>query len=193
MLDDAGLDLIFRKARTHGAWADVPVDDALLRQIYELAKLGPTGANSSPLRVVFVKTKEAKERLRPCLSPGNVDKTMAAPVCAILAYDLRFYERMDYLFPHNPTARSWFEGKPTAERSAFQNATLQSAYFMIAARALGLDCGPMGGFDNEMLDREFFPDERIKSNLLCNLGHGIDEKLLPRLPRLPFDEACRIV
>jgi len=187
------LNVIFHQARTHHAWLNKPVDDALLRQVYELAKFGPTSANMSPMRVVFVKSKEAKERLRPALQPGNVDKTMAAPVTAIIAMDLRFYEHLPRLFPH-ADAKAWFQPLPdnVLEYMALRNSSLQGGYFMIAARALGLDCGPMSGFDNAKVDATFFAGTSIKSNFLCNLGYGDVAKLHPRAPRLSFEEACRI-
>ena len=193
-LDDAGLDLIFRDARTHNVLTG-PVDETLLRRVYDVAKMGPTSANSSPLRIVFVQSREAKERLRPALSEGNLAKTMAAPVTAIFAHDSRFFEHLPRLFPHDPGARSWFDG-PGKEAhqatTAMRNGTLQAAYFIIAARALGLDCGPMSGFDNAKVDAAFFPDGRFKSNFICNLGHGDASQLFPRSPRFAFDEACRI-
>lgn len=195
-LSDESLDVIFRQARTHVAWLPKPVDDDLLRRVYDLAKMGPTSANTMPMRVVFVKTPEAKERLKPALMAGNVEKTMAAPVCAIVANDLRFYEHIPRLFPHNPGFAGLFTapGKEEFARThAFRNATLQGAYLIIAARALGLDTGPMSGFDNAKVDAEFFPDGRCQSNFLINLGYGDASKLHPRGPRLDFDEACKIV
>jgi len=193
MLSDDGLDLIFRKARAHRAWLDRPVPDTLLRQVYELACLGPTGANCSPMRVLFVRTREAKERLRPSLSPGNVDKTMRAPVTAIIDHDLEFHEQLPRLFP-TADMRANFVGKPELiAATAFRNGSLQGAYLMLAARALGLDCGGMSGFDNAKVDAEFFPEGRIKSNFLCNLGYGDAAKVGPRAPRLPFDEVCRTI
>ena len=192
-LDDAGLDLIFRNARTHNAWLDRPVEPELLRRIYDVARMGPTSANCSPQRIVFVTSKEAKERLKPALSEGNRDKTMAAPVTAIFAYYLAFYEHLPRLFPHNPTARDWFAGKPHAEATAIVNGTLQAAYFMVTARAFGLDCGPMAGFDKAVVEQAFFPEGTWKSNFLCNLGYGDASKLFPRSPRLAFDEACKIL
>lgn len=192
-LSDDALDQIFRQARTHVAWQDRPVDDALLRAVYDLAKMAPTSANSSPMRIVFVKTRHAKERLRPALSPNNIEKTMSAPVTAIIAHDLHFYEELPRLYPHTD-ARSWFTySEQVAERNAFRNGTLQGAYFMLAARALGLDCGPMSGFDNEIVDREFFPDGRWRSNFLMNLGYGDPSRLRNRNPRLDFDDACKIL
>jgi 3-hydroxypropanoate dehydrogenase len=193
MLSDDALDLIFRRARTHRAWLDRPVPDPLLRQVYELAALGPTSANCSPMRLLFVKSREAKERLRPCLSPGNVDKTMQAPVTAIVGHALDFYEELPRLFP-TADMRALFVGKPEfIAATAFRNSSLQGAYLMLAARALGLDCGAMSGFDNAKVDAEFFPDGRVKSNFLCNLGYGDPGKLGPRAPRLPFDEVGRVI
>jgi 3-hydroxypropanoate dehydrogenase len=194
VLNDEGLDLLFRMARTHNAWLDKPVDDALLRQVYDLARTGPTSANMCPLRVVFVKSPEAKERLRPALHPGNVEKTMAAPVTAILGMDVHFYEQLPKLFPH-ADARAWFKDLPDSvlEYIALRNSSLQGAYFLLAARALGLDCGPMSGFDNAKVDAEFFSGTTVKSNFLCNLGYGDPAKLFPRSPRLDFEEACHIV
>jgi 3-hydroxypropanoate dehydrogenase len=193
VLSDDSLDLIFGKARTHSAWLDKPVDDNLLRQIYDLAKLGPTSANMCPMRVVFVKSREAKERLKPALDAGNVDKTMKAPVTAIIAMDVHFYEQLPKLFPHTD-AKAWFKDLPdnVLEYIALRNSSLQGAYFMLAARSLGLDCGPMSGFNNAKVDAEFFAGTMVKSNFLCNLGHGDPSKLHPRSPRLTFDEACRI-
>jgi 3-hydroxypropanoate dehydrogenase len=189
-----GLDVIFRNARTHSHWLDKPVDDALLRQVYDLTKMGPTSANMCPLRIVFVKSKAAKERLKPCLDTGNIEKTMKAPATAILAMDIHFYEKLPKLFPH-ANAKAWFEGRPDAvlEYIALRNSSLQGAYFMLAARSLGLDCGPMSGFDNAKVDAEFFAGTTIKSNFLCNVGYGDASKLHPRSPRLSFEEACQVV
>jgi 3-hydroxypropanoate dehydrogenase len=191
-LPDASLDRIFRSARTYKGFIDKPVTDETLRQVYDLLKWGPTSANSSAGRFVFVKGKVAKEKLRPALSEGNLDKTMAAPVTAIVAYDIEFYEKLPKLFLHTD-ARSWFAGNPELiESTAFRNGTLQGAYMIIAARALGLDCGPMSGFDNAKVDAAFFPDGKWKSNFLCNLGYGDPASVKPRNPRLSFEEACRI-
>src|SRR5438132_8245546 len=189
-----GLDLIFRNARTHNSWLDKPVEDALLRQVYDLAKMGPTSANMCPMRVVFVKSREAKERLKPALDQGNVDKTMKAPVTAIIAMDIHFYEKLPTLFPH-ADARAWFKDLPenVLEYVALRNGSLQGAYFMLAARALGLDCGPMSGFNNAKVDAEFFAGTTVKSNFLCSLGYGDASKLFPRSPRLSFEEACKFV
>ena len=194
MLDAPALDHIFRQARTHNAISG-PVSDAQLGEVYDLAKWGPTTMNTQPMRIVFVRSQAAKEKLRPALSPGNLDKTMAAPVTAIIAFDLEFYENLPKAFPHRPDAINGFKGedkKSGNERTAFRNGSLQGAYFIIAARALGLDCGPMSGFDNAKVDAAFFPDGRWKSNFLINLGKGDPAKLMPRNPRLTFEEACRI-
>jgi 3-hydroxypropanoate dehydrogenase len=191
--NDSSLDLMFRKARTHNAWQNRPVPDALLREVYDLAKMPPTSANQSPARYVFVRTPEAKAKLVPCLDAGNVEKTKVAPVTAIIAYDLEFYEKLSKLFPH-VDARSWFVGNEALIKiSAFRNGTLQGAYFMLAARALGLDCGPMSGFDNAKVDEAFFAGTKLRSNFLCNLGYGEPTKLFPRNPRLSFEEACKLV
>ncbi|MDT4968036.1 MAG: 3-hydroxypropanoate dehydrogenase [Acidobacteriota bacterium] len=202
------LDQLFREARTHNAWLDKPVTDELLQRVYDLLKWGPTSANGSPARFVFIRSKEAKERLRPMLSPGNVDKTMAAPVTVIIAYDLLFYEKLPKLFPNAPAMRDLFAGNPQlVESTARRNSSLQGAYLIIAARALGLDCGPMSGFDNAKLDeeffgagkecegceQEFFPSGHVKSNFLCNLGYGDPSKLFPRGPRLALNEACTLL
>ncbi|HTW93768.1 MAG TPA: malonic semialdehyde reductase [Tepidisphaeraceae bacterium] len=187
------LKTIFHEARTYSAWLDKPVDDALLVKAYDIARLGPTSANMSPMRITFIKSKEAKLRLKPTLSPGNVDKTMAAPVTAIIAMDIHFFEHLPKLFPQ-ADARSWFKDLPAnvLETMALRNSSLQGGYFMIACRALGLDCGPMSGFDNAKLDAEFFAGTPIKSNFLCNIGYGDATKLHPRNPRFDFAEACRI-
>ncbi len=193
VLSDEALDILFRKARTHISWLDKPVRDDQLRQIYNLMQWGPTSANCTPARILFLRTREAKERLRPFLSPNNVDKTMAAPVTAIVGYDLKFFEHLPRLFPNNPAARDWFSNSPAlAETTAFRNGSLQGGYLILAARAIGLDCGPMSGFDNAKVDAEFFPPT-VKSNFLCNLGYGDHSKLFPRNPRLEFDEACKLL
>ena len=189
-----GLDLIFRSARTHSAWLDRPVDDALLRQVYDLAKMGPTSANMCPMRIVFVKSREAKERLKPALAEGNVSKTMAAPVTAIIGMDIHFFELLPRLFPH-ADAKGWFKDLPESvlEYTALRNGSLQGAYFILAARALGLNCGPMSGFDNAKVDAAFFAGTTVKSNFLCNLGYGDASTLHPRSPRLSFEEACKVI
>jgi 3-hydroxypropanoate dehydrogenase len=193
-LDDAALDTLFRTARTHNGFTDKPVPDELLRRVWDLARMGPTSANCSPARILFLKSSAAKERLRPALSQGNLEKTMAAPVTAVLGYDLEFYEHLPRLFPHDSTARSWFAGKePLIQATAFRNGTLQGAYLMLAARALGLDCGPMSGFDNAKVDAEFFAGTSVRSNFLCNIGYGDPSKLYERSPRYEFDEACKIL
>ncbi len=193
ILNDAGLDLLFREARTHNGWTDKEVSDVMLQAVFDLAKMGPTSANCSPLRIVYVKSQAAKERLKPALIEGNVDKTMAAPVTAVLGHDLEFYEQLPKLFPHTD-ARSWFLGNDELiEATAFRNGSLQGAYFILAARALGLDCGPMSGFDNAMVDQAFFPNGKVKSNFICNLGYGDPSKLFPRSPRFDFDEVCKII
>lgn len=192
MLDDQGLDTIFRQARTHNGFSGA-VSDAQLRALYELLKWGPTTMNTQPARFVFVRSKEGKEKLRPALSPGNLDKTMAAPVTVIVAYDLHFYEFLPKTFPNNPKAKSIFEGKEATNPTVcLRNGSLQGAYLLIAARALGLDTGPMSGFDNAKVDAAFFADGRWKSNFLCNLGKGDASKIFPRNPRLTFEEACRL-
>lgn len=194
MLDSEGLNLLFRQARTHTHWLEKPVENDLLRQVYDLAKFGPTSANMCPMRVVFVKSKEGKEKLKPLLDPGNVDKTMLAPVTAIIGMDIRFYEELPKLYPP-ADAKAWFKDLPAnvLEYIALRNGSLQGAYFMLAARALGLDCGPMSGFDNAKVDAAFFAGTTVKSNILCNLGYGDASKLHPRLPRLTFEEACHLV
>jgi 3-hydroxypropanoate dehydrogenase len=194
LLSSEGRDLIFRAARTQNVWLDKPVEDALLKQVYDLAKMGPTSANMCPMRIIFVKSQEAKEKLRPALTAGNVDKTMKAPVTAIIGMDIRFYEKLPELFPH-VDAKSWFKDLPenVLEAMALRNSSLQGAYFMLAARALGLDCGPMSGFDNAKVDEAFFSATTVKSNFLCNLGYGDASELHPRLPRLSFDDACKLV
>jgi 3-hydroxypropanoate dehydrogenase len=194
VLNDAGRDLLFRNARTHNGWLPKPVDDAVLRELYDLAKMGPTSANMSPLRVVFVRSKEAKEKLRPLLDAGNVDKTMAAPATAIVGMDVHFYEQLPKLYPQ-ADAKAWFKDlpEPVLEYIALRNSSLQGGYFILAARAVGLDCGPMSGFDNAKVDAAFFAGTTVKSNFLCNLGYGDASKIRPRNPRLTFDEACSIV
>ena len=192
-LDSAALDLLFRDARSHNGWSAEPVADADLVAALDLAKMGPTAANSQPLRVVFVRGAEAKARLKPTLSPGNVDKTMAAPVTAIVAYDPKFYDLLPKLFPHTD-ARSWFAGDPVgAEAVARMNATLQAAYLILALRAVGLDTGPMGGFDAAAADAAFFPEGDAKSVFLINIGRGDPAALFPRSPRLDFAEMAKIV
>ena len=193
-LDQKALDLIFIKARTRNGWQDKPVPESLLRKVYDAAILGPTSANCLPLRIVFVSSPEAKKKLHPALGAGNQAKVMQAPVTAIFAYDLRFYDLLAKTFPHEPDARSWFAGDDAViQETAFRNSTLQAAYFMIAARAHGLDCGPMSGFDQGKVNAEFFPDGRYKSNFICSLGYGTEERLFARSPRLAFEETCKVV
>jgi 3-hydroxypropanoate dehydrogenase len=201
-ISDHALDVLFRQARTHNTWLDKPVGDDVLRELYELMKYGPTSANLSPARILFLRTSEAKERLLPALSPTNVEKTKQAPVTAIIGYDLKFFEHTPKLFPHNPAMKDNFSNnQKLADITAFRNGTLQGGYLILAARALGLDCGPMSGFDNAKVDAEFFgPDKgnpsefiEVKSNFLCNLGYGDESKLFPRNPRLKFHEACRLL
>jgi len=192
-IGEPALAQIFTAARTHNAFLDKPVPEALLREAVELTKMGPTSANQSPMRILFLTTPEAKERLRPTLMPGNLEKTMAAPVVAITAYDVKFYDHLPFLFPH-ADIRGWFTGSEEfATRSAFQNGTLQVAYFLLALRAVGLDTGPMTGFDNAKVDAEFFPEGHVKSNVLINIGYGDQSKLFPRLPRFDFDTVAKIL
>ncbi|OHX14585.1 malonic semialdehyde reductase [Chromobacterium sphagni] len=192
-ISHATLEQLFLNARTHSHWQPRPVEDEVLRQLFDLLKQCPTSANCSPGRFVFVKGEAAKQKLKPCLAPGNVDKTMAAPVCVIVAHDLQFYDHLPKLFPH-ADAKSWFAGNEALiQTTAFRNGTLQGAYLILAARSLGLDCGPMSGFDNAAVDAAFFPDGRFKSNFLINLGYGEADKLFPRSPRFNFDDACQIL
>jgi 3-hydroxypropanoate dehydrogenase len=207
-IDDAALDTLFREARTHTKWQSRPVSDDTLRNLYELLKWAPTSANAEPARFAFLRTKEAKERLRPALAPLNVAKTMSAPVTVIVAYDLKFHERLPQLFPHNPGMVKLFQSNPEmVEATAKRNSSLQGAYLIVAARALGLDCGPMSGFDQAKVDdeffaagkpcfgcdQEFFPEGHVRTNFLCNLGYGDPSALHPRLPRLAFNEACSLL
>jgi 3-hydroxypropanoate dehydrogenase len=190
-LDAYALDLLFRQARSHNRFTDQPVSDDKLRALHALLKLGPTSANSSPARFLFLRTREAKQKLAPALSSGNLEKTLAAPVTAIVAYDPKFYQLLPKLFPHDPDAVSWFtDNNALAATTAFRNGTLQGAYLILAARAVGLDTGPMSGFDNAMVDELFLSDRGWRSNFLCNIGHGDPGGLFPRSPRLDFDEAC---
>ena len=193
VIENSDLDVLFREARTHSAWQSRGVSEQTLQEIYDLMKFCPTSANCSPLRIVFVRTPEAKERLRPHLAPGNVDKTMTAPVTAIFGHDMAFYEHMPKLFPHTD-ARSWFVGnQPLIDSTAFRNGSLQAGYFILAARACGLDCGPMSGFDNAGVEKEFFAGQNIRANFLCNLGYGDPSKLYPRSPRFAYHEVCSSV
>ncbi|HWD32305.1 MAG TPA: malonic semialdehyde reductase [Pseudomonas sp.] len=195
-----GLDLLFRNARSHNAWRDQAVSEATLRTLYDLVRWGPTSANSCPARILFLRSPEAKQRLLPALNPGNVEKTLQAPVTAIIGYDLDFHEQLPRLFPHNPGVRDWFAGQPQLiQTTALRNSSLQGGYFILAARALGLDCGPLSGFDEAKVDQAFFSPRqqdrhfvtgRVKSNFICNLGYGDHQQLFPRSPRLTFEEAC---
>jgi 3-hydroxypropanoate dehydrogenase len=206
--DDAAMDILFREARTYAKWQPRAVSDQTLRELYELLKWAPTSANAAPARFAFLRSQESKERLRPALAPLNIDKTMTAPVTVIVAYDLKFYDQLPKLFPQNPGMAKFFEGNSeTVEATSKRNSSLQGAYLIMAARALGLDCGPMSGFDNAKVDeeffaagkpcfgcdQEFFPEGHVKSNFLCNLGYGDPSTLFPRLPRLPFNEACSLL
>jgi 3-hydroxypropanoate dehydrogenase len=202
-INESAEDVLFRDARTHHAWLDRPVADETLHELYELMKWGPTSANSCPARILFLRTREQKERLIPLLAPGNVEQTKAAPVTAIVAHDLLFYDQLPKLSPHSPGFRDYFaKDAALAETSAFRNGSLQGGYFILAARAVGLDCGPMSGFDNARVDEEFFrgkgaglafPSGDVRSNFLCNLGYGDAEKLHPRAPRLAFEDACALL
>ena len=193
MISQDSLNQLFLKAHTHNAWSDKPVSDDLLCQVFDLAKMAPTSANCSPMRVLFVTSQDAKEKLKPCLAAGNVDKTMAAPVTAIVAHDLEFYEHLPRLFPH-ADARSWFAGNdPFIKSTAEFNGALQAAYLIIAARACGLDCGPMTGFDKQAVDIAFFAGTTYKSNMLCNLGYGDIAGVHPRSPRFDFNDVCKVV
>jgi len=192
-IPDDALDQLFRSARSQNKWQDRPVSPTLLRALYDLLRMGPTSANCSPSRFVFVTTPEARERLKPHLAPGNVAKVMTAPVTVIIGTDYKFYEKLPQLFPH-ADARSWFVGnEKLIETTAFRNGTLQGGYLIMAARAVGLDCGPMSGFNNEGVDQEFFANSSVKSNFICGLGFGDPSGVFPRSPRLAFDEACQIV
>ena len=192
-INDEALETIFRAARTHNQWQDKPVSPALLMALYDLMRWGPTAVNGCPARIVFVVSKAAKARLKPHLSPTNVEKTMAAPATAIIGYDLDFASQLPKLFPHNPGAKDWFADPAIALETAFRNSSLQGGYFIVAARALGLDCGPMSGFDNAGVDHEFFAGTKVKANFLCNLGYGDPAGVHPRESRLSFDEACKIL
>src|SRR6058998_1867661 len=207
-IDETALDTLFREARTYSTWQPRPVTDQTLGDLYDLLKWAPTSANSAPARFAFLRTREAKERLRPALAPLNVQKTMTAPVTVIVAYDMKFYQQLPKLFPHNPGMVKLFEANPDlVETTAKRNSTLQGAYLIMAARALGLDCGPMSGFDNAKIDKEFFgagkecvgceqeffPEGQVRSNFLCNLGYGDHSKLLPRGPRFDFGEVCTLL
>lgn len=199
-LSPQGLDLLFRSARSQNGWLDKTVGDDTLRAIYDLVRWGPTSTNGCPARIVFLRSAEAKARLLPALAAGNVEKTLQAPVTAIIGYDANFHEQLPRLFPHSPGMRDWYAAQPQLiEAAALRNSSLQGGYFILAARALGLDCGPMSGFDHEQVDAEFFgsassfPDQRVKTNFLCNIGYGDPSKLFPRSPRLDFEESCALL
>ncbi len=193
VIDDSACDLLFREARSHNGWLDKPVADETLRAAFALTKMGPTSANCSPMRIIFIRTPDEKKKLEPCVSGGNFEKTMSAPVTAVIANDFEFYEHFDFLFPHDD-ARSWFTGNQTLiDTTAMRNGSLQGAYFMLACRAVGLDCGPMSGFENEMVDAIFFAGTKIRSNFLCNLGYGDPSALFPRSPRFAFEEVCTLL
>ena len=192
-VNDEALDTIFRCARSQNKWLDKPVSPALLMAVYDLMRFGPTSANISPARIVFVVSPEAKARLKPHLAPTNIEKTMTAPAVAIVGYDLDFPDHLPRLFPHNPGAKDWFNDPAHRQATAFRNCSLQGGYLIIAARALGLDCGPMSGFSNDGVDREFFAGTNVKSNFICGLGYGDPSGLFERNPRLSFDEACKIL
>ena len=192
MNDDKFLDLILRKARSYGDFEDREVPEALLRAAHDLMKWGPTTANSQPARIFYLKSKESREKLRPALSAVNLDKTMKAPLVALVAYDTRFWEHLPRMY-HNPDAINWYNKPPVAEINGFRNGSLQGAYLILALRAVGLDCGPMSGFDNAKVDAAFFPDGRLKSNFLINIGYGIGTKLPPRNPRFGFEEQCKVI
>jgi 3-hydroxypropanoate dehydrogenase len=196
MIEAHALDRLFREARTANGFLDQPVTEAQLRALYDLMKMGPTAANGQPARLVFLRSAAARERLKPALSEGNLAKTMSAPVTAIVAYDTCFHDNLPRVFPHAPDARSWFDGEHNRagrEAGAFRNGSMQGGYFILAARAVGLDCGPMSGFDNARVDAEFFPDGRLRSNFICNLGVADPSRTFGRLPRLDFEDACRIL
>ncbi|GAB5467526.1 MAG: malonic semialdehyde reductase [Rhodospirillales bacterium] len=192
-LDDPALDLIFREARTHNGWQARPLPEALLRDLHDLMIFGPTSANCQPARILFLQSAAAKEKLRPALLPGNLEKTLAAPVTAVVGYDASFFEDLPRLFPHKDMSGMFRDNAALAEATAFRNGTLQGAYFIVAARALGLDCGPMSGFDQAAVDAAFFAGTTVKSNFLCNLGYGDEAQVFDRSPRYGFDEVCKIL
>jgi len=192
-VSDATLSQLFTDARTRNAWSDRPVPEALLRQLYDLTKFGPTAVNNTPARFIFLTSPEARARLSPLMSEGNRAKTLQAPVNVIIGQDLDFHEHLDFLFPHAPGAKAWFADEAARKEAAFRNASLQAGYFIIAARALGLDVGPMSGFDAAGVKAEFFPDSNVEPNFILNLGYGTDENLFPRSPRLAFDQAAKIL
>ncbi|WP_190600212.1 malonic semialdehyde reductase [Candidatus Vesicomyidisocius sp. SY067_SCS001] len=193
MLNKDTLDTLFRHARSHNGWLKQDVSKTQCHQIYELMKFAPTATNNCPVRITFIKSHIAKQRLKPHLNEGNIDKSMNAPAIAIISYDTEFYKKLPFLFPHT-NAKNWYEGKPEKIKLAGNlNATLQGAYFIMASRSIGLDCGPIGGFNKETLNDDFFKDGKTKSIFLCGIGHGDHNKIFPRLPRLSFNEACKII
>jgi 3-hydroxypropanoate dehydrogenase len=192
-VNDEALDIVFRAARSQNKWLDKPVSPAVLMAVYDLMRLAPTSANCSPARIVFLVSPESKERIRAHLLPSNIEKTMTAPAVAVIGYDLDFPQHLPRLFAHNPGAKDWFHDPVLRETTAFRNGTLQGGYFILAARSLGLDCGPMSGFNNAAVDNEFFAGTNVKSNFLCGVGYGDPSGVFPRNPRLAFDEACKIL
>ena len=192
-LDSAALDLLFENARTHNVWQDRTVSEIVLRRLFDLMKMAPTSMNISPARIIFVKTEQGKEKLKPALVSGNVEKTMTAPVCAIIGHDLDCWKQLPKLFPYKDMTSLFSNNPDFVLSTAFRNCSMQGAYLIMAARALGLDCGPMSGFDNDLIDKEFFPGTAVKSNLLCNIGYGRREKLSDRAPRFNFEDVCQII
>ena len=192
-LDSAALDLLFENARTHNVWQDRTVSEIVLRRLFDLMKMAPTSMNISPARIIFVKTEQGKEKLKPALVSGNVEKTMTAPVCAIIGHDLDCWKQLPKLFPYKDMTSLFSNNPDFVLSTAFRNCSMQGAYLIMAARALGLDCGPMSGFDNDLVDKEFFPDTAVKSNFLCNIGYGRKEKLSDRAPRFNFEDVCQII
>ncbi|MBB3331669.1 3-hydroxypropanoate dehydrogenase [Halomonas campaniensis] len=194
VIDNSAVETLFTKARTHNVWQDRDVSDETLHELYHLMHFGPTSMNCQPTRILFLRSQEAKERLKPALLPGNQEKTMKAPVVAVLGFDTEFHEHLPRMFSHNKDAKSLFEGKPDfIHTTAFRNSSIQGGYFILAARALGLDAGPMSGFNNAAVDEAFFPDGKVKSNFLCNLGYGDAEALFPRQERFAFEEICEVL
>ena len=192
-LDSAALDLLFENARTHNVWQDRTVSEIVLRRLFDLMKMAPTSMNISPARIIFVKTEQGKEKLKPALVSGNVEKTMTAPVCAIIGHDLDCWKQLPKLFPYKDMTSLFRNNPDFVVNTAFRNCSMQGAYLIMAARALGLDCGPMSGFDNDLVDKEFFPGTAVKSNFLCNIGYGRKEKLSDRAPRFNFEDVCQII
>ena len=192
-VDPLALDVLFNEARTHNVWQEKEVEDKILEDLYSLMKMAPTSMNISPARIIFVKSSSGKERLRPALVSGNVEKTMTAPVCAVIGYDVSCWKNLNKLFPFKDMSQLFENNPEFAETTAFRNGSMQGAYFILAARSLGLDCGPMSGFDNARVDEEFFSGTEIKSNFLCNLGYGVWDNIPSSAPRLQFGEVCKII